>query len=365
MGDARIRPSDRKRQHRKQWLAALLCVALSVAGCGGGSGGGGGGSGPPPPPAQVTITGVVQKGLFTTLDVTAAVVSEAGEIGTPIGATISDQQFSITVAANSLILLQAGGEFQHDLSGQTVVLDEPLTALVMVGTGNQSVNINLATHLVAARTLADLAAAPQNATALITANANLVSVALGFPAGTNPNALAYGNIGASSDINDPDLLLLLFAASVSNALDGDSLFADGFGIIVDAFVAAQSSADVADVLQLFAGTNPELLYARIADGNFAGALPTLSFGATQIYSCQPGAACAYAEQLNPVVTVGGRTIFEATGGARVAVRLSVPFADAVDARVYSTDLTAEQFNDYVGIDQTLTFPAGTTEIWTT
>jgi len=370
------------KQSFRRLLFLPVALFLFLAGCGGGGGGGGGGN-PPPPPTDLSITGTVQKGLFTTLAVTASVVNEQnGEVGSPIDATITDQTFSVTVDTNSLILLRATGEFRHDITGETVVLDQPLQTLIDVSTTDAAANINVATHLAASMTLAQLVAAPQDATPLLAANQTFVNDALNFGAGTSPQSLSFDNITENSDITDPNLLLLLFSASLANSLDSDSLFGGGFQIITDGFVDAQELGDVGIVLDQFTGINAQALYDTVRTNGFStdassssqntqgkaqtsASIPLLPplILPTFIYVCNTSGVCTWVEVQDATVYIGGKALYEASGITRFPVRLSEAAADTVDVRVFSGDITAEQYLDYVGVDRTVSFAPGVTEIW--
>lgn len=351
-----------------------------LASCGGGSDGF-----PPPPPAptELSISGTVQKGLFTTLEVTAAILNEqTGEIGAPISATVTDQNFTIVVDANSLILLQATGEFLHDITGETVVVDLPLQTLLDVNTSDVTANINLASHLVASMTLAELTTTPQDATPLLAMNQTFVNDALNLGATTIPHTLSFDKIDENSDIADPNLLLLLFSAALANSLDGDDLFADGFGSVVDAFTTAETLGDVSIVLDQFTGLNAQALYDAVRTNGFTTGssskvksltnifqsksaiplLPPLDLP-TLVYVCNTEGVCVWTVVADASIYIGGKSLYESSGITRLPVRLSEAATDPVEVRVFTGDLTAERHLDYVPYDYSVTFAPGVTETW--
>lgn len=344
--------------------AVLATALLLLTACGGG------GSDdpappppPPPPPAGVQVSGVVQKGLFTSLDVTATVINEqTGAAGSEHDVSVSDQGFSFTTSANTLVLIEASGEFTHELTGETVVLDEPLVALVKTGTGSKTANVNIASHLSAEMTLSQLQATPQNAAPLILSSDAFVANALGFPVGTNPLELAFGNIDDTSDIDDPNLKLLLYSAAIVDGLVNDQLFDGGFASLADAFASASSAEDVQSALAKYSGFGAGSLYGAIQLAGFSGALPPLSFPTDPILDCNTLGTCSWPPQPASIISVADNRLYEAEGEVRVTARLNKASTSPVNLRLQTRDNSAVAGRDFPRITRELTIPAGSLSV---
>ena len=203
---------------------AFSTVLLSVllTGCGGG--GGGGSASSPTAPAgskKVTVSGVVQKGLFTRLDVSAFPVDpDSGKLGQPLPVEVVDQTYSVEVDPDQVLLLEAKGTFLNEVDGAPVNLDKPLKTILAVNEQNASANVNLFTTLAAQRTLEQLPVSTTPAADQIRQQEIFVNNIFSLPASTSPAQLDFRNISASSPASDPNLSLLLASTAVLQTMQG-------------------------------------------------------------------------------------------------------------------------------------------------
>lgn len=342
----------------RRWLLAIVVVALAACGRGGD------GNDPQPPVQQtVTLSGVVQKGLFQDLSVRAYSLSSTdGTRGEPTTATVNlaQQRYSVTLAASDLVLLEAAGSFTSEAGGETIVLDEPLQAIVSLGSSRSSepVNINAATTLQAARYLEQLEGWAGTGDALLADSGALVNQALGFPAGTDPASLDLTAITAESTPQDPDLQLLLVSTALTASLDAALLFAGGFGVIVDTFATASDPAVAVAGLAALDGFSAQSLYdLALLNSGYPG-LPELVFPDPLVLGCIADGSCAWLVASGPTVTVSSPVVREADGEALLFLRLSEAATEPVPVRVATIEDSATAGRDFVATDTTLEIPAG-------
>ena len=88
------------------WFA-LVFVAMGVTACGGGSSGGDSDT----DDDRITLSGVVQKGPFTQLSVTARPMDASGKPGDPLPVTVEDDRYSVKAQPGQNIRLEATGTF--------------------------------------------------------------------------------------------------------------------------------------------------------------------------------------------------------------------------------------------------------------
>jgi len=352
------RPPKTKRA-RRRLAASGLAMGLLLAACGGsgdGPGPGPGGGGP----QDVSASGVVQKGLFNALAVEAFLVDDqTGAISTSgtISAVADDQSFTVTAPPGTMVLLEATGEFAHELTGDPVTVDEPLLAIVNVVAADVSINVNIATHLSAVRTLAELDAQPQPVQPLIDANNDFVAEAFGFPVPTDPTRLDFSDISSSSDIDDPNLRLLLISAALVDSLLGGNLFADGFAALSDAFSGAAAVADLGDELAQLNGFGASALYTVIKSGGYSGNLPDIGITGNPVMDCSSG-ACGWLPQPSPIITIVGDAVYESYGESTVKVRLSEISATPLTVELTTVSGTAERVVDFGIGPGVVSIPAG-------
>jgi hypothetical protein len=199
----------------------------------------------PPASRVVSLSGVVQKGLFSQLSVNAYSFSTSGQLGEPVLATITadGQGYLVDLAATALVLLEAEGSFTSEIDGSTIELDQPLLAVVDVreDTSEFESNINIATTLEASWILARAETFEGGTDALLGAGSDLLNASLGFPAGTDAGTLDYSGIDSTSTVADPDLQLLLLSTALVGSLDDSGqLYAGGFDSVVQDFSQASS-----------------------------------------------------------------------------------------------------------------------------
>jgi len=309
--------------------------------------------------SNITVSGVVQKGLFDTLAVTAYKIDPATALkGDPLAATITDQQFSVDVPKNSLVLIEATGTFANEITGTPVLLDAPLQTLINTTTQSQTSNINLVTTLSAQRSLEQMLASGLSMTELINANDAFIAAALNLPLGTDLTALDYGLISSTSTLSDPNLQLLLFSGAVMSDLTGNALFSGGLDALANEFTQAQSIADLQPALSQFTGSSTGILYDTIQISGAAGDLPALDLAGNSVWSCDQGICGWVPAAASPTIYVGSDVLYEAEGVAHVAVRLGQTGPDPVEVRVFTESGSAAENLDFVPQNLTVTIPAG-------
>lgn len=343
------------------WLLAI--VAFGLVACGRG----GDGDNPQPPTLRnVTLVGVVQKGRFEDLSVRAyALSSTTGTRGEPAIATIdlSRQSYSATLEASDLVLLEAVGSFTSETSGELVALDAPLQTIVSVASlaPSDSVNINIATTLQAARYLEQRESWAGTGDALLMDSAALVNQALGFPAGTEAASLDLTAITSASTPQDPDLQLLLTSAAVTASLDSPLLFSGGFGVITDTFATGPEPAVAVAGLGALDGLSAQSLYdLSLLNSGYAN-LPNLVFPDLLLLGCIADNGCGWQAAAGPTLTVSSPVVREADGEAVVFLRLSETSSNSLTLQAYTSGDSATSGRDFVAANSRVVIPAGDLE----
>lgn len=114
-------------------IAIYVVIIIGLSGC----------APTDPSKTEVTLSGVVQKGPFSALKLTAYPVDESTAVlSQGIEAQVTERSYSVVVPINTPILLEATGSFTNELTGETVELQEPLQALVGSQTDDNTVNVN-------------------------------------------------------------------------------------------------------------------------------------------------------------------------------------------------------------------------------
>ncbi|WP_405228085.1 Calx-beta domain-containing protein [Lentisalinibacter sediminis] len=340
-----------------------LVASLGLAGCGGSGGDDYEFPEPPPgppPPTTITISGTVQKGLFDDLDVSAFAFDDGtGGFTDPVDAIVTDQDYSVEVESGQLTLLEATGSFTSEFTGETVVLDEPLMLLLDTGTEDIDANINLATTLSAELALQELTTTELSAGDLIEQQDALVGDVLGFADGTDPSRLDFNDITDDSDLTDPNLALLIYSGGVVQQLESNELFAGGFGELLDGILAADTLEDAQAALSPLSGLSAGLVYDAAVD-NSGYTLPQDLFGGidTQILTCIAEGTCDWETAPAASVSVSGARVWEASGRARISVRLGEAASEAVTVEVAVESDTATSGEDFIGTAERVTIPAG-------
>ncbi len=312
--------------------------------------------------SDVQISGIAQKGLFTTLEVTAFVVDPAsGILGDPIEATVTDQNFSVDVSPNQLIKLEATGTFINEATGLPSTLDLPLTALVDVGAENVQGNINIATTLIAELFLNDLTTSGLSADQLLVDKTAFVNQALGFVAGTDPTALDFNNITAASGLTDPNLHLLLLSGAIAELVQEAPLFTGGLQTLIDNIVAAQTAGEAAGTLGALSGVYVGPLLEKIRDAGVE--LPDLPNVGSAILICTVQGFCSWEDAPAQSVSVSGTTVWEASGTARVFVRRGTSASTSMEVSLTAAGASATPGEDFIAFGRTVTIAAGQDSRW--
>jgi len=329
---------------RFQSSLVVLCLAI-LAGCSDGGG------------SPTTISGVVQKGLFTRLNVQAVPIdSVTGERGTPIEGSVSGQEYSIEVPEDQNYIVEATGAFQSETTGETVLVEEPLRAAATTDGGSAETNVNLATHLVAERVTSDLADGAADFQSRLDQENEFVSTVLGMPPQTDPADLRIDQISPDATPSDPNLSLLLLSASVAQALDVNELYAGGFGDLSQRFTSASDIREGAVALGDLNGVNAAGLFDRARE-NSGFNLPDVDLSNSPVWDCGVR-GCDWLPTVGPTVSVSSRLLYEAEGQAEITVRLGQSSDNPVDVQVFSRAVTATDGEDFVGIDRSIRIPAG-------
>lgn len=324
----------------------------------------------PPAARVVQLSGVVEKGRFSELSVRASSFSATRERGEPVLATITadGQGYQVDLEATELVLLEAEGSFTSEFDGSTIVLDQPLLAVVDVraGTTQFASNINIATTLEASWILAQGETFDGTTDALLDAGSDLLNASLGFPDGTDAGTLSYSGIDSTSTVADPDLQLLLLSAALVGSLDDSGqLFAGGFDSIVQDFSRAASVEQAVATFGVLDGFSSQQLYDQVLV--FGGYdLPLLTFPDLEILGCLAQAgSCSWETESDPslnYITVSSPTVREADGALLAYIRFSQPTAAPVSLILSTTDETATGGLDFVARNELIEVPVGTTQI---
>lgn len=344
----------------RQTLFLTLLSFLFLTGCSGGSGSGGDEPNPGVDDdvvaADTSISGVVQKGVFSSLNVQAVPVDQGtGKRGTPIPAKIQGQKYSASVPPGQYFIVEATGEFTSESTGETVSAGQPLKAIFQSGQNDQTVNVNVATHLVSERVEANLSGNGNDLNGLIDQANDFVTGALGM-SGTDPAQLQFENIDSQSTLEDPDLKLLLLSASITETLQGTDLFAGGFGSVVEQMAQADNESEAHAVLGQFNGLSAGALYQDIR-ANSGFQLPPLDLIDSPVWNCRNDGCIWLPTFDEPTVSVTSQMLYEADGEVSVHVRLGKRSDQPVQVRLYTESDSAIDGEDFVGTDQTLTIPA--------
>ncbi len=328
-------------------VAQLLLLTFAVGGC----------VTEEEPVLEVSLAGTVEKGLFSSLSLTATPIDQTtGQRGDAIDAAIEGQSYSVAVPSNSVVLLEASGTFTSEADGGDVVLDQPLLALVETGESDEAANVNLATTIAATVALdATGDDAPITGAELVAANEQTATL-LALPSGTDPTQLSFQNISPDSTVSDPNLQLLLFSTAVTASLSGDALYADGFGALLGPGLIDDENLP-GELLSSLNGLPAGALY-DLAVANSGLQLPALELLENEVIVCNDS-GCEFLPQAAPVVALGIPIVFEALGEVVVNVNLGQTPTVPVSVQVVSADGSATEDEDYVGVETSIEIPAGT------
>lgn len=351
------------------FLFPALLVSLLTA-CGGGGSGGDSdtGTGDPVPgdgsdgPTTYRISGQVQKGPFTRLDVQVLPLDPStGDTGEPIDAKVEGSAYQVDVPVGDLYLIEARGEFKNEVTGDPVQVNQPLQALAPLEAQDRTTHLNLASHLSADR----FQHAPKDPETgwkdRLTQNNQFVSKALGLPESTDPTQVDLSAVDSGAQLGDASLSLLLMSGAVGDKLSGDRLFGAELINLVDRFRSAADPLDLKQDLDLFAGLDAADIYRRIRNQIPEWSLPEVSLPDTPIWFCETGQPCDWVSQPDPLLSVASTVLFEAQGEARVSLSLSRALDQDATVRVSTADGTALAEQDFRPMQRDLVFAAGETQ----
>lgn len=203
--------------------AVVLCVLVSLGGCGGGAQAPSTITPPPatppvpPAPTPVEISGAVQKGPF--LVGTTVLVNRRDERGNSTSATIVSEiedsigSFDFVTTESGLVQIIAQGYYFSELTGQISTSTLELKSLYEIGEeAGQTAYVNIMTHLINDRVLTLLAGGQATAAdAIAQAEKELIDAfqdALPVPSLTGFTALSVYNTASGSALGNAYLLAL-------------------------------------------------------------------------------------------------------------------------------------------------------------
>lgn len=311
----------------------------------------------------VKISGTAQKGLFATLTVNYKYLdADTKNLSESMPAKVVGDKYEFSAKKNQAILLEASGTFINESDGTSITLDKPLQSIVSVKSANSSVNINLATTLVAKKVLSELPQSAKPIETIIDEQELFVQSALGFSPTTQLNQLDYSKIQATSDIADPNLQLLLLSTGVVSGLSGTQFFASGFDAVVDNFLVATTPILAAESLNSLNGLSANVIYQKVREFSGYTFLPELVLIDSPVLLCLQTNLCGWITSAEPSISIVGDRVYEASGQARVRIRLSEASTDFVHASVYAVEDTATENVDYVRLRTGITFNPGDTQV---
>ena len=267
--------------------ATVIPVIAALTACGGGGGGGGSDPAPQPPappPAQtVTVEGVAHKGPFSTgAAVSVSAVLANGSIGANLAdTTVTDNlgRYAATLPENQLVEIAVAGSFMDELDGAPS--QGPTTLRLVTQTSSsasQTANVNLLTHLAAARIRALLAAGSTIDAALAQARDDVLGALAPLAPQPAPAPGSFGALSLFSDVpDDADSAYLVTVSSVFLARARDLAVQNGtdtaaeLQAILDSLADDLSDGEIADTASFddlraaSASVDPEQVMSNLAD----------------------------------------------------------------------------------------------------
>jgi len=320
-----------------------LLVSLLTA-CGGGGGGGGSAetdTDDPSTPVQVMVGGTVQKGPFSRLEVKAYPLNTQGQRGEPFSAQVTGDRYEFQATKGSVYQIEATGDFQDELTGETVQLSEPLSAVTPADELPQ--NINILTDLAAAQFSGSMTTTTPLAKQIGETEKNLMQQ-FGFDASTDPGLLDLTRIEDEADLNDPNLSLLLLSGSVMDMPRRAGRMPESYGGMVEGL---RQGLAPETVLPAFAGLDAADLYRRIRESNVINGLPDLVLASGNSFLCNPD--CGWIFETEPRLSVANVSVREASGVAEIVLRRSGGVL-ANDLPAFTVELTSENGTAEAGFD---------------
>ncbi|MHA7879548.1 MAG: Calx-beta domain-containing protein [Saccharospirillum sp.] len=338
------------------FLILTLTAVLTACG-GGGEGGGSAGTDPDEQPdagpKSVEVSGRVQKGPFRQLQVTATALDQQGRPVSTLPVEVSGDRYAFQATEGMVYQVQATGEFEDELTGERVQLQQPLSAVTVADTQPQ--NINVLTDLSSAQFFGSLEPDKPLSSQIGETEKNLMQQ-LGFAAGTDPGLLDLTDIPDNAELDDPNLSLLLLSGSVMSLPRQGGRMPEGYSGLVESL---RQGLAPETVLPAFAGLDAADLYQRIKERNVISNLPDLVLNPGNSFICNPD--CGWIFETEPSLSVTNVSVREATGQADIVVRRSGGVL--TDLPAFSVTVTAESLSatdglDFVGRSETLNFSAG-------
>jgi hypothetical protein len=336
---------------------AILASAAVLSGC---DSGGGKGSNtdvpamPDPAPTipMVTISGVVEKGPFQQMQVSAWGMDGSGQ-RTPLPSEVNGNGYSVSAPEGNIVYLEASGTFTNELNGEPQQLSQPLRAITPAD--GQPQNINLFTDLAAQWSLGQSESPDAG---MLKQGEQETMRLLGLSPDTDPGQLGFGNIKDGAGLNDPSVQLLLFSAFV---LSKQGEFPNGglgqaFDNFKETFGPVQGNPEGTPPMDFFGGMDPQWLLDAILAGGVLGDLPPLELGEVPVLVCNP--LCNWFDPETPSISLSGTTVYESDGSAILELSRTGTDLGDIDVTLEITSSDALPGEDYLTPTKTLTF-AGT------
>lgn len=340
---------------RLNYLGVSLGLLL-LAGCGGGGGGGESNQPDTETPAEpnlIQVSGVVQKGPFTQLKVRAYPFTQQGKADQAIPVQVTGDRYQFEGNPGEGYKIEATGQFTDELTGESVSLNQPLSAITLADERPQ--NINILTDLAAARLESTLNSNQTLQQQIGETEKNLMQQ-FGLAETTDPGLLDLTQIGEDAELEDPNLSLLLLSGSVMALPRQPGAMPDSYSGLAQGLRLGLSPDEV---LPAFAGLEAADIYQRIRNQGVIANLPDLPFAPGDGFLCNP--TCGWVLDAEPSLSIANLSIREADGLAEIVVRRSGGVL--TDMPAFSVDVsteagTAEPGFDFVGQNLTLNFAEG-------
>jgi len=344
--------------HRRKICYVFLALTglLLLSACGGGGG-------KSQDDTTVTLKGVVQKGPFTQLTVSAFPVNSAGVKGKGVTTNSSGSSFEIELPDTGLYQLEASGTYTNEVTGNEETLEQPLLSILEVNTETQTGNINLLTHLAAIQLLSHVAQGETVESALPEAEA-FVEQTLGLEATTDFTQLDLTAITAESTMDDPDLQLLLLSAAVLQHAEVNNL--PDLGGFITEFGSFETPSEATAEFIPISGSSGSSLYETVQPffPQLPSALPALA--QTQpVFICEPGSACNWQMFNTRTVSLLAETVLEADGEIDLTLQLSSASDQDIQVQLNSSAVSASAGIDFRPDEKIITIEAGQTQASTT
>lgn len=311
---------------------------------------------PPPPIAEITVSGKVQKGLFTDLAVEVFPLGDNGELGESFSAQTQGSEYSFTVQPGQLVNVKASGRFIDETNGQERVVStmQPLESVFAAGSAPQ--NVNILTTLVTTHWRAN-SNSSQSQSEQIEASSNVIKQNLGFDQAQNFNELDITSIESPQD---PSFSLLMLSGAILNMdaqqnQNPQDTIPTAFSNTLDAI---ESGLPIADALAIFNGINVGEVFQQIQQAGVIETLPELIIEEGSFFICAP--FCDFVIELNPTIVVNNLIIYEGQKSGLVQLSRTGTDLSELTLNLTFTDNSATVNQDYVSNTTQVTFNAGQT-----